>query len=88
MKTHLQPCRYSRNITGTRLVIIASLLALLPVRTIHAQSWAYTWVSTDSNANGFSAEIVLDSPANANGSPADILSVSFFDNYASMQNYG
>lgn len=88
MKTQFQPSRYSRNITGARFVFIASLLALLPFRTVHAQDWAYTWVSTDSNPDGFSARIVLDSPASANGSPADILSASFSDNYASLQNFG
>ena len=72
--------------TGAKLVIIASLLTLLPFRSIHAQDWAYTWVSTDGNPDGFSATIVLDSPANANGSPSDILSVSFFNDYASLGN--
>ncbi len=86
MKTQFQPCRYSRNITGARLVIIASLLTFLPFRTIQAQNWDYTWVSTDGNPDGFSATIVLDSPANANGSPSDILSVSFFNDYASLGN--
>jgi hypothetical protein len=44
------------------------------------------WVSTDGNPDGFSATIVLDSPANANGSPSDILSVSFSNDYASLGN--
>lgn len=88
MKTQFQPCRYSRKMTVATFVIITALFTLLPCSTIHAQDWSYTWISTDGNPDGFSATIVLDSPANANGSPADILSASFSDNYASLPYVG
>src|SRR5208337_1257495 len=71
----------TRSMRNTKFEILMFLGALVPgiATFVFAQDTTYVWQSADGDPFNIQATIVLDSPASANGSASDVVSLYISD---------